>query len=73
MNYPATPITSVFNPANFAPGDVGGSMNHQPDLPSIARDAKIVVVNEPILEQVPPRHHPNRRDAGAMMSGEIVV
>jgi len=56
MNKPAEAITELFNPAEHLPEGLGEILNHQTDLPRIAKDEKLIAAIEAKLEQLPTRH-----------------
>jgi DNA modification methylase len=56
MNKPAEALTNLFDPAQQLPEGVGEILNHQTDLPRIAKDKKLISAIEAKLEQLPTRH-----------------
>ncbi|MGQ0525106.1 MAG: DNA-methyltransferase [Betaproteobacteria bacterium] len=63
MNKPAEAITELFNPAEHLPEGLGEILNHQTDLPRIAKDGKLIAAIEAKLEQLPTRHDLYRADS----------
>ena len=61
MNKPNEPITPDFSA--FVPREVGTIVDHQTDLPRIAKDAKATAAIEACLAQIPSRHDLYRADA----------
>ena len=64
MNKPSGPITPDFSA--FIPQEVGTIVNHQTDLPRIARDVKATAAIEACLRQIPSRHDLHRGDARSL-------
>ncbi|HJP93159.1 MAG TPA: site-specific DNA-methyltransferase [Pyrinomonadaceae bacterium] len=56
MSRPAEALTHLFDPAHHLPEAVGEIVDHQTDLPRIAKDKKLVAAIEAKLEQLPTRH-----------------
>lgn len=56
MNKPAEALTDLFDPAQYLPEGIGEILNHQTDLPRIAKDKKLISAIEMKLEQLPTRH-----------------
>jgi hypothetical protein len=56
MTKPAEARTDLFDPAQHLPETVGEILNHQTDLPRIAKDQKLIAAIEAKLEQLPTRH-----------------
>jgi DNA modification methylase len=56
MNTPAEALNHDFDPAHYLPEDVGEILDHQTDLPRIAKDKKLIASIEAKLEQLPTRH-----------------
>lgn len=63
MNKRAEAIVELFDPAQHLPEDLGEILNHQTDLPRIAKDQKLITTIEAKLEQLPTRHDLYRADA----------
>lgn len=63
MNKPAEALTDLFDPAQHLPESVGEILNHQTDLPRIAKDKELIVAIEAKLEQLPTRHDLYHADA----------
>ncbi len=64
MNKPAEAFTEqLFNPAAHLPECIGEILNHQTDLPRIAKDKKLIAAIEAKLEQLPTRHDLYRADS----------
>lgn len=61
MNKPAELIAPDL--ASFIPAEVGEVLNHQTDLPRIAKDARATAAIEAALGQIPTRHDLHRGDA----------
>jgi DNA modification methylase len=57
MNKPAAALSDLlFDPAQHIPVGIGEILNHQTDLPRIAKDEKMIAAIEAKLEQLPTRH-----------------
>ena len=56
MSKPAVALTHLFDPEKHLPEAVGKILNHQTDLPRIAKDKKLIAAIEAKLEQLPTRH-----------------
>src|SRR5436309_10148864 len=54
------------DPSAYVPKQIGPLVNHQTDLPRIARDAKLTRLIEEALRQVPTNHHLYLGDARDM-------
>jgi modification methylase len=63
MNKPAEAFTDLFDPAQHLPDGIGEILNHQTDLPRIAKDKKLIAAIEARLEQLPTRHDLYRADS----------
>lgn len=63
MNKPAEALTDLFDPAQHLPLAVGEILNHQTDLPRIAKDKKLIAAIEARLELLPTRHDLYRADS----------
>jgi DNA modification methylase len=63
MNKPANIAEVAFDPAEYLPDGVGSIVNHQTDLPRIAKDKKLVAAIEARLEQLPTHHDLYHRDS----------
>lgn len=61
MNKPSEPISPDFSA--FIPREIGTIVDHQTDLPRIAKDAKATAAIEACLAQIPSRHDLHRGDA----------
>lgn len=61
MNKPSEPI--AFSPEPWLPREIGEIVNHQTDLPRIAKDARLVTAIESVLPQLPTHHRLYRRDS----------
>jgi DNA modification methylase len=61
MNKPNDPL--VPDLSTFVPSEVGTIVDHQTDLPRIAKDAKATAAIESCLAQIPSRHNLYRGDA----------
>ena len=62
MNKRADAVT-VFDAADHLPECIGEIVNHQTDLPRIAKDPKLIAAIEAKLEQLPTHHDLYRRDS----------
>jgi len=60
---PAEALTRSFDPARYLPKDIGEIMNHQTDLPRIAKDRQLIAEIEATLERLPTRHDLYRGDS----------
>ena len=60
---PAEALTELFDPAQFVPEAVGEILDHQKDLPRIAKDKQLIAAIEAKLEQLPTRHDLYRADS----------
>lgn len=56
MNKPVGPEGVAFDPAQWLPSEVGKIIDHQTDLPRIAKDPKITAAIEAQLSQIPTTH-----------------
>ena len=56
MSKPAAALDPLFDPAHYLPEAVGEILDHQTDLPRIAKDKKLIAAIEAKLEQLPTRH-----------------
>lgn len=56
MSKPAQALTNLFDPAQYLPEGLGKIVNHQTELPRIAKDKKLIAAIEAKLEQLPTRH-----------------
>lgn len=56
MSTAAEALTDLFDPAHHVPKSVGDIVDHQTDLPRIARDKRLVAEIESKLEQLPTHH-----------------
>src|ERR1043166_3364981 len=56
MNKPAEALNELFDPAQHLPRALGEILNHQRDLPRIAKDEKLIAAIEAKLEQLPTQH-----------------
>jgi DNA modification methylase len=63
MNKPANSVEVAFDPAEYLPDGIGSIVNHQTDLPRIAKDKKLVAAIEAKLEQLPTHHDLYHRDS----------
>lgn len=63
MNKPAKFAEVAFDPAEYLPDEIGPIVNHQTDLPRIAKDKKLVAAIEAKLEQLPTHHDLYHRDS----------
>jgi modification methylase len=63
MNKPAEALAVLFDPAHHLPRSIGEILNHQTDLPRIAKDEKLITAIEAKLEQLPTRHDLYRADS----------
>lgn len=63
MNKPANIAEVAFDPAEYLPDGIGSIVNHQTDLPRIAKDKKLVAAIEAKLEQLPTHHDLYHRDS----------
>ncbi|MEW6514608.1 MAG: site-specific DNA-methyltransferase [Pseudomonadota bacterium] len=64
MNKPSEPITPDFSA--FIPLEIGTIVDHQTDLPRIAKDVKATAAIEACLGQIPSRHDLHRGDARSL-------
>src|SRR5690349_9940904 len=60
---PAEALTRSFDPARYLPKAVGEIVNHQTDLPRIAKDRQLIAEIEATLERLPTHHDLYRADA----------
>src|SRR5438876_11876522 len=60
---PAEALTQLFDPAHHIPKAVGEILDHQTDLPRIAKDRGLIAEIEAKLEQLPTRHDLYRADS----------
>src|SRR3972149_8394615 len=63
MNKPAEAVAELFDPAQHLPEGLGEILNHQTDLPRIAKDEKLIAAIEAKLEQLPTQHDLYRTDS----------
>jgi DNA modification methylase len=56
MSTAAEALTNLFDPAHHVPKSVGDIVDHQTDLPRIAKDKRLIAEIESRLEQLPTRH-----------------
>lgn len=56
MSTPAEALEDLFDPAHHLPEAIGEILDHQTDLPRIAKDKKLIAAIEAKLEQLPTRH-----------------
>lgn len=56
MSIPAKALTHLFDPAHYVPEAVGEIVDHQTDLPRIAKDKRLIAEIEAKLEQLPTCH-----------------
>src|SRR5688572_26015029 len=63
MNKPADAVEISFDPEEYLPKDIGRIVNHQTDLPRIAKDPKLIAAIEATLEQLPTHHDLYRLDS----------
>jgi len=56
MTKPAEALTGLFDPAQYLPEAIGEILNHQTDLPRIAKDKELIRAIEATLEQLPTQH-----------------
>ena len=56
MSRPAEALRDLFDPAHHLPEGIGEILNHQTDLPRIAKDKKLIAAIEAKLEALPTRH-----------------
>jgi modification methylase len=56
MNEPAQAFSELFDPSQHLPKGLGEILNHQTDLPRIAKNEKLIAAIEARLEQLPTRH-----------------
>jgi len=66
MNKPAESVAEIFDPAHHLPEGLGEILDHQTDLPRIAKDQKLVAAIEAKLEQLPTQHDLYRADSRAI-------
>jgi modification methylase len=66
LNRQAEAHAELFDPAQQLPKGLGKILNHQTDLPRIAKDAKLIAAIEAKLEQLPTRHDLHRADSRAI-------
>jgi hypothetical protein len=59
-------MLNLFDPAQHLPEEVGEILNHQTDLPRIAKDKKLITSIEAKLEQLPTRHDLYHADSRAI-------
>ena len=60
---PAETLTQLFDPSHHVPKAVGEILDHQTDLPRIAKDRGLIAEIEAKLEQLPTRHDLYRADS----------
>jgi DNA modification methylase len=63
MSKPVEAFTDLFDPAQHLPEGLGEILNHQTDLPRIAKDQKLIAAIEAKLEQLPTKHDLYRADS----------
>lgn len=63
MNKPAEAVAKLFDPEQHLPEGLGEILNHQTDLPRIAKDQKLIAAIEAKLEQLPTQHNLYRADS----------
>ncbi len=63
MNKPAEAVAELFDPAEHLPDGLGEILNHQTELPRIAKEEKLIAAIEAKLEQLPTRHDLYRADS----------
>ncbi|HEX6045391.1 MAG TPA: site-specific DNA-methyltransferase [Pyrinomonadaceae bacterium] len=63
MSTAAEALTDLFDPANYVPEAVGEIVDHQTDLPRIAKDKRLIAEIESKLEQLPTRHNLHLADS----------
>ncbi|HKP36941.1 MAG TPA: site-specific DNA-methyltransferase [Pyrinomonadaceae bacterium] len=56
MNKPAEAFTDLFDPVEYLPQGIGEILDHQKDLPRIAKDQKLIHAIEAKLVQLPTQH-----------------
>jgi modification methylase len=56
MSRPAEALKDLFDPAHHLPEGIGEILDHQTDLPRIAKDKRLIAAIEAKLEQLPTRH-----------------
>src|ERR1043166_5164903 len=56
MSTPAEALTDRFDPTKHVPEGIGEIIDHQTDLPRIAKDKRLIAEIEARLEQIPTRH-----------------
>jgi len=56
LNRPVEALAEIFDPAQHLPQGLGAILNHQTDLPRIAKDERLITAIEAKLEQLPTRH-----------------
>ena len=56
MNKPAEVVGNLFDPVQHLPAGLDKIINHQTELPRIAKDGKMIAAIEAKLEQLPTRH-----------------
>jgi DNA modification methylase len=66
MSKPAEVIAELFDPPQHLPKCLGEILDHQTELPRIAKDARLIADIEAKLEQLPARHDLYRADSRAM-------
>jgi modification methylase len=63
MSTAAEALTDLFDPAHYVPKAVGEIVDHQTDLPRIAKDKRLIAEIESKLEQLPTRHNLHLADS----------
>jgi modification methylase len=63
MSTAAEALADLFDPAHYVPHAVGEIVDHQTDLPRIAKDKRLIAEIEAKLEQLPTRHDLYLRDS----------
>lgn len=63
MNKPAEAVAELFDPEQHLPEGLGEILNHQTELPRIAKDQKLIAAIEAKLEQLPTQHDLHRADS----------
>jgi len=66
MSRPAEALKDLFDPAHYLPDAIGEILDHQTDLPRIAKDKDLIAAIEAKLEQLPTRHDLYHADSRKM-------
>ena len=66
MTQPAVALTHLFDAEEHLPEGIGEILNHQTDLPRIAKDKKLIAAIESKLEQLPTQHDLYNADSRAV-------